>query len=65
MHPRKLPNGHLLIPARDEGADGMVGHGMIEIDDTHPHWAVWMADYELSVEVESGASRNQKVPWSE
>lgn len=41
---------------RAEGPDGMVGHGMVEVDHSHPKYAFWLADYELAQASESTES---------
>ena len=41
FEPRRLPNGHLLVPRRAEG-DGVLGDGWVEIDETDPQWDPWL-----------------------
>jgi hypothetical protein len=38
MQPIELPNGNLLIPARAEGPDGMIGDGVREIGPDDPEF---------------------------
>ena len=46
MRTIKLENGHLLVPKRAEGPDGLIGDGVLEIDETHPDYEFWSADLE-------------------
>ena len=43
--PRRLSNGHLLVPVRAEGDDGIIGDGLMEIGEDDPsfqNWADWI-----------------------
>ena len=41
MQPIELPNGNLLIPARAEGPDWMIGDAVREIGPDDPEFQVW------------------------
>jgi hypothetical protein len=48
MRPERLENGKLLVPARVEGPDGLIGDGLKEIgidDPAYPGWEKWMAEH--------------------
>ncbi len=40
MEPKELPNGNILVPARAEGPDGLIGDGIHEISPDDPAFQV-------------------------
>lgn len=41
MQAERLPNGKILAPKRAEGANGLVGDGMLEIGPDDPDYNTW------------------------
>jgi hypothetical protein len=44
--PRRLPDGRLVVPARAEGPNGMVGDGIVVVgpgDELYDMWEPWFA----------------------
>jgi hypothetical protein len=40
VEPKELPNGNILVPARAEGPDGLIGDGIHEISPDDPAFQV-------------------------
>jgi hypothetical protein len=40
----RLDDGRLRVPMRAEGDDGVIGDGMVVIDQDHPQYQAW-SDY--------------------
>lgn len=43
MDAKRLADGRLLVPARAEGDDGMIGDGMVTIGPGDPGYDEWIA----------------------
>jgi hypothetical protein len=49
MDAERLPDGRIRVPARAEGPDGLIGDGMVVIDESSPLYRTW-SDYLDAVE---------------
>ena len=40
----KLPDGDLMVPARAESDDGVIGDGMVRVSPGEPLYEAWLAE---------------------
>lgn len=40
MNAERLPDGRIRVPMRAKGPNGLIGDGMVVIDDSHPQYNV-------------------------
>jgi hypothetical protein len=46
MTPKRLENGNLLVPARAEGPDGVIGDGVTEAEPGSELYRLWLPEVE-------------------